>query len=93
MSKLITDSETLIALLEPGVIKDDNALFYKVKKLKDTVSACSLRRAELRLNGEDEETQETLDRAVDTLVDVYQFFKQLHDDFEDIINPKKGGSK
>lgn len=91
MSKLITDSETLMWLLDPGVSENDSNLFYKAKALKDAASACSLRRTELKLNAVDEETQAVLDDTVGTLIDTFQVLSRLLKEFDDLLNPKKGG--
>ena len=86
MSKLLTDSETLLWLLNPGVGDNDSNLYYKAEALKGAAAACSMRRTELRLCAMDEETQAVLDDAVGTLIDTYQVLQRLLDDFADIVN-------
>lgn len=93
MSKLITDSETLMWLLDPGVAENDSNLYYKAQALKDAASACSLRRTELKLNAVDEETQSVLDDTVGTLIDTFQVLSRLLKEFEDLLNPKEKGKK
>ena len=92
MSKLITDSDTLLWLTDPGVGENDSNLFYKAEALKKAALACSMRRIELRINAYDEQTQALFDDTVCTLIDTYHVFEKLLNELDDIVN-KRGGAR
>lgn len=91
MSKLITDSETLMHLLEPGVDPEDNLVCMHMRQIRELITANAMAAAKDKLDN-DGMSAHLFDAANVTLTDLYQLLQGIRDDFADMLS-KKGGTK
>ena len=82
MSKMLTDSETLMRWIKPGVNPEDNPLCYMIKSLKDSVINAAILQTELS----DDEQTETVRKMEAKMVSVLQELQDLRDDIGDLAS-------
>ncbi len=83
MSKLLTDSETLMYWLKAGVSADDCQLCYMIKNLKQAIVDIAILQPDV-----DEQQVETLRSVNETIVTILRDLQSLKSDFQDIIGAK-----
>ena len=90
MSKLMTDSKTLTALLDPGLDADDNLLTCHIDALKQCAFDCM----ELQVMGyvmtEAELAAKTAKMGA-AVIGVWQTLSKLKGDFADLLEPEEKG--
>lgn len=92
MSKLITDSKTLLDLLNPGTTADDNLLDAHISALKQCAFDCM----EIQVTGEvmtGKDLEEKTKRMGTAIIEAWQMLSALKSDFEDLLVPKEEGGE
>ena len=83
MSKLMTDSETLVQWLEPGACPNDYNLHYRIKGLKQSIVNIAL--LQIYVQGEQLEQLRYVNQSI---VAVLSDLLEIEKDFSDIIDAK-----
>lgn len=83
MSKLLTDSETLMRWIEPGACPDDYDLYYRIKALKQSIVNIAM--LQIYVEGEQLEQLRYVNQSI---VAVLGDLLEIQKDFSDVIDAK-----
>ena len=83
MSKLLTDSETLMGWIEPGACPNDYNLYYRIKSLKQSIVNIAM--LQVYLSGEQLEQLRYVNQSI---VAVLGDLLEIQKDFSDVIDLK-----
>lgn len=83
MSKLLTDSQTLMRWIEPGACPNDYDLYYRIKALKQSIVDIAI--LQIYVSGEQLEQLRGINRSI---VAVLTDLMEIQKDFSDVIDEK-----